>query len=71
MNVTQAKEQADTVAHVQTDSVVFERFAMHIRRNQPIKYYERHNPADVGYYDIIHAINGLPGEANFYLKRIA
>ena len=71
MNVTEAMEKADTVAHVQIDSVVYRRFEASIKRSQPIKYFERHNPADVGYYDIIHAVAGLPGEANFYLKRIA
>ena len=71
MNVTEAMAKADTVAHVQIDSVVYKRFEVSIKRSQPIKYFERHNPSDVGDYDIIHAVAGLPQEVNFYLKRIA
>jgi hypothetical protein len=70
MNVTQAMEKADTVAHIQIDSIVYKRFANSIKRSQSIKYFERHDQSNVGYYDIIHAINGAPGEVNFYLKRV-
>lgn len=70
MNIEQARAKASVVASVEIGSTVYNRFCEQIKLGVPVSYFDRMSPEKRGFYDVLTAVNGLPGEMNFYLREV-